>query len=60
MLWDRGFWSPDDGGDAERGLRKGDLKFTLAGEKLKGTWVLVRMRHDREHNRSKPPRQAYR
>jgi ATP-dependent DNA ligase len=39
-------------GDAERALRKGDLKFTLAGEKLQGSWVLVRMRHDRERGRS--------
>lgn len=53
MLWDRGFWAPDGESDPERGLRKGDLKFTLAGEKLKGSWVLVRMRHDRERGRSK-------
>ena len=52
MLWDRGFWAPEDGGDPERALRKGDLKFTLAGEKLQGSWVLVRMRHDRERDRS--------
>jgi bifunctional non-homologous end joining protein LigD len=52
MLWDRGFWATDDGGDPERALRKGDLKFTLAGEKLQGSWVLVRMRHDRERDRS--------
>src|SRR3954469_19065621 len=50
MLWDRGFWAPADGDDPERGLRKGDLKFTLAGEKLQGSWVLVRMRHDRERS----------
>jgi bifunctional non-homologous end joining protein LigD len=44
MLWDRGYWeSPDP----ERGFKKGDLKFTLEGEKLHGSWVLVRMRHDR-------------
>jgi bifunctional non-homologous end joining protein LigD len=42
MLWDRGFWEPE--GDAEAMLKKGDLKFTLDGEKLKGGWVLVRMR----------------
>src|SRR6185437_10809296 len=42
---DRGFWKPD--GDADKMLAKGDLKFALAGEKLKGGWVLVRMRHDR-------------
>src|SRR5215218_6961018 len=51
MLWDRGFWAPEDGGDAERALRKGDLKFILAGSKLQGSWVLVRMRQDRERNR---------
>jgi bifunctional non-homologous end joining protein LigD len=51
MLWDRGFWAPDDGGDPERALRKGELKFTLAGNKLKGGWVLVRMRNDREKNK---------
>jgi bifunctional non-homologous end joining protein LigD len=42
MLWDRGFWQPQ--GDADKMLAKGDLKFTLAGDKLKGSWVLVRMR----------------
>ncbi|HWV97039.1 MAG TPA: DNA ligase D [Xanthobacteraceae bacterium] len=44
MIWDRGYWTSDD---PERGLKKGDLKFTLEGEKLHGEWVLVRMRHDR-------------
>jgi bifunctional non-homologous end joining protein LigD len=44
QLWDRGYWeSPDP----EKGFKKGDLKFTLDGEKLHGGWVLVRMRHDR-------------
>ncbi|QPF83444.1 DNA ligase D [Bradyrhizobium genosp. L] len=44
QLWDRGFWQSDD---PERGFRKGDLKFTLDGEKLHGSWVLVRMKSDR-------------
>jgi bifunctional non-homologous end joining protein LigD len=44
QLWDRGYWQSDD---PERGFNKGDLKFTLHGEKLHGSWVLVRMRHDR-------------
>src|SRR5499427_3249692 len=51
MLWDRGFWEPERDADPERALRKGELKFTLAGEKLKGGWVLVRMRHDRTHGK---------
>ena len=45
MLWDRGFWMPE--GDADKMLAKGDLKFVLAGEKLKGSWVLVRMHGDK-------------
>ncbi|WP_027556738.1 DNA ligase D [Bradyrhizobium sp. Cp5.3] len=44
MLWDRGYWESDD---PERGFAKGDLKFTLHGDKLNGSWVLVRMRNDR-------------
>ena len=46
MLWDRGFWAPV--GDAVKALRKGELRFTLAGEKLQGSWVLVRLRMTRE------------
>jgi len=45
QLWDRGHWESDD---PEKGFRKGDLKFTLHGGKLHGSWVLVRMRHDRD------------
>jgi bifunctional non-homologous end joining protein LigD len=43
MIWDRGIWEPevDNVGAA---LAKGDLKFTLRGTKLRGSWVLVRMR----------------
>jgi bifunctional non-homologous end joining protein LigD len=45
MLWDRGFWVPDDeSADVDAALRRGELKFTVAGEKLKGSWVLVRMK----------------
>ena len=43
-IWDRGYWYADD---PHKGLAKGDLKFALLGEKLKGEWVLVRMKHDR-------------
>jgi bifunctional non-homologous end joining protein LigD len=41
MLWDRGTWKPEVD-DVEAALKKGDLKFTLNGYKLKGSWVLVR------------------
>ncbi len=41
MLWDRGTWTPDDP-DVDISLEKGELKFSLAGQKLRGSWVLVR------------------
>src|SRR5687767_7089019 len=41
MLWDRGTWTAESP-DVEAALKKGDLKFTLDGYKLKGSWVLVR------------------
>ncbi len=47
QLWDRGYWSPEGALTPEQALAKGDLKFTLEGEKLAGSWVLVRMKGDR-------------
>jgi bifunctional non-homologous end joining protein LigD len=41
MLWDRGTWTPQVD-DVDAALKKGDLKFTLDGFKLRGSWVLVR------------------
>jgi bifunctional non-homologous end joining protein LigD len=41
MLWDKGTWTPEVP-DVDTALKKGDLKFTLDGYKLKGSWVLVR------------------
>src|SRR3954465_8998605 len=41
MLWDRGTWKPEVP-DVDAALKKGDLKLTLDGYKLKGSWVLVR------------------
>lgn len=43
MIWDRGTWEPEVE-DVDAALAKGDLKFTLRGKKLRGSWVLVRMR----------------
>ena len=43
MLWDYGSWHPEVD-DIDAALSKGDLKFTLDGYKLKGSWVLVRTR----------------
>jgi bifunctional non-homologous end joining protein LigD len=41
MLWDQGTWTPETD-DVDAALKKGDLKLTLNGYKLKGSWVLVR------------------
>jgi bifunctional non-homologous end joining protein LigD len=41
MLWDVGTWRLESE-NADAALKKGDLKFTLNGYKLKGSWVLVR------------------
>ena len=46
MLWDRGEWTPEVD-DVDAALKKGDLKFTLNGFKLKGSWVLVRTKGGR-------------
>jgi bifunctional non-homologous end joining protein LigD len=43
MIWDQGTWAPDEP-DVAKSLAKGELKLTLAGEKLAGSWVLVRTR----------------
>src|SRR5215470_8014547 len=43
MVWDRGTWTPETP-DVDAALRKGELKFHLEGEKLGGSWVLVRTR----------------
>jgi bifunctional non-homologous end joining protein LigD len=42
IVWDSGTWTPT--GDPEAALRAGVLKFTLAGEKLRGGWALIRLR----------------
>jgi bifunctional non-homologous end joining protein LigD len=43
MLWDRGTWTPEVD-DVDAALKKGDLKLTLDGYKLKGSWALIRTR----------------
>ena len=52
MVWDIGTWLPeqDDVADA---IKKGELRFTLRGKKLRGSWVLVRTRgYDRNAGKS--------
>jgi bifunctional non-homologous end joining protein LigD len=43
MLWDRGTWSPIAGKSASD-LDKGHLHFVLDGERMKGEWLLIRLR----------------
>lgn len=51
IVWDRGTWEPLD--DPRKGLAKGALKFRLHGEKLRGTFSLVRLKGD-ARNSGKP------
>ncbi len=45
MLWDRGFWAPEQGFEnVATALGKGELKFVMEGERMHGSWVLVRMK----------------
>lgn len=53
IIWDRGFYRHPSAGEAEEGerlllegLRKGDMKFILEGEKLQGEFALVKTRKD--------------
>jgi bifunctional non-homologous end joining protein LigD len=41
MIWDRGTWTPE--GDPHKAMKKGKLDFELHGDKLQGSWHLVRM-----------------
>ncbi len=47
VVWDRGTWQPE--GDAREAMKKGRLTFSLAGQKLHGTWHLIRTRGDDKH-----------
>jgi len=42
IVWDRGEWAPM--GNAASDIEKGSFKFRLAGEKLKGGWMLTRLK----------------
>jgi bifunctional non-homologous end joining protein LigD len=47
MLWDRGYWAPEpEFKDVGRALDKGELKFVMEGERMHGSWVLVRTGRD--------------
>ncbi len=43
MLWDRGTWAPVPG-KSWKDIDKGHLHFTLSGERMKGEWLLIRLK----------------
>jgi len=47
MVWDYGTYEPENG-DVTAAIKKGELKFTLKGKKLLGSWALVRTGPDRQ------------
>ena len=47
MLWDRGYWAPEKGFEnIGQALAKGELKFVMEGERMHGSWVIVRLKGD--------------
>ena len=44
MLWDRGRWIPEPGKDPHKTIEEGHLHFTLEGERMKGEWVMFRLK----------------
>jgi bifunctional non-homologous end joining protein LigD len=47
QMWDRGFWIPQEARDPEDSLERGELKFVTAGKRMRGSWVLVKIRNNR-------------
>ncbi len=48
MLWDRGYWAPETGFEnIGQALAKGELKFVMEGERMHGSWVIVRLKGDK-------------
>ena len=43
MLWDRGSWAPVAGKSA-KDIDKGHLHFVLDGERMRGEWLLIRLK----------------
>ncbi len=46
MVWDQGTYTPEDSDNVAANLENGELKFVLHGQKLRGSWVLVRTRNN--------------
>jgi bifunctional non-homologous end joining protein LigD len=50
MVWDRGTFAPEGNLDAAHQLQRGEIKFSLNGEKLRGSFVLVKLRNSEKGN----------
>lgn len=50
MVWDRGAFSAVGGAPADQQLGRGELKFVLHGQKLRGGFVLVKLRRAEKGN----------
>jgi bifunctional non-homologous end joining protein LigD len=48
IIWDRGSYEVEGDKDAEAQLARGDFKFTLHGEKLRGSFVLVQLKNSKD------------
>jgi DNA ligase D-like protein (predicted 3'-phosphoesterase) len=66
-IWDRGTFEAEGGLSAGEQVRRGEIKFRLHGQRLQGTYVLVKMRNSRrdtewlflkhaERNQQAPPK----
>ena len=44
MLWDQGSWLPEPGKDPSKTIEEGHLHFALEGERMKGEWVMFRLK----------------
>ena len=50
MVWDRGTFQPEGTLDPVSQIHRGEIKFTLNGEKLRGSFVLVKLKHSEKGN----------
>jgi bifunctional non-homologous end joining protein LigD len=50
MVWDRGTFNVEGSLDARKQLEREEIKFNLNGEKLRGSFVLVKLRHSEKGN----------
>src|ERR1700733_13757408 len=50
MVWDRGTFEVEGAGGAREQLARGEIKFQLEGEKLRGSFVLVKLKHSAKGN----------